>query len=75
VAKTLTVPPNLVRRAREGTYGLLAVAAQAIVGSAYASEQPEPTSRTNLDLQPSVTRAAAQAPRVLYLAGLAWPGA
>jgi hypothetical protein len=49
MAKTLTVPPGLVRRVREGTYGLLAVAAEAIERSAYANEQPEPTGRTNLE--------------------------
>lgn len=49
MTKTLTVPPNLVGRVREGTYGLLAVAAEAIVRSAHAHEQPESTSRTNLE--------------------------
>jgi hypothetical protein len=49
MAKTLTVPSNLVRRVREGTYGLLAVAAEAIERSAYANEQPEPASRTYLE--------------------------
>ncbi len=47
MAKALTIPPNLVGRVREGTYGVLAVAAEAIVQSAHAHEQPEPTSRTN----------------------------
>jgi hypothetical protein len=49
MAKPLTVPPNLVPRVRECTYGLLAVAAAATVRSTYANEQPEPTSRTNLE--------------------------
>jgi hypothetical protein len=47
VAKALTVPPNLVGRVREGTYGVLAAAAEAIVQSAHAHEQPEPSSRPN----------------------------
>ncbi|MGD1056431.1 MAG: hypothetical protein ABR992_03365 [Solirubrobacteraceae bacterium] len=47
MTKALTVPPNLVGRVREGTYGVLAVAAEAIVQSAHAHEQPEPTSRIN----------------------------
>src|ERR1700677_2983073 len=47
MAETLTVPPNLVGRVREGTYGLLA--AEAIVRSAHAHEQPEPMSHTNLE--------------------------
>lgn len=40
VAKTLTVSPNLVGRAREGTYGLLAAAAEAIVRSRTLMESP-----------------------------------
>jgi DNA-binding NarL/FixJ family response regulator len=47
--KTLTVPPNLISRVREATYGLLADAAAAIEGSAHANEQPEPTTRTSLE--------------------------
>jgi hypothetical protein len=49
MTKPLTVPPNLVARVREGIYGLLAVTAEAIERSAYANEQPEPTSRTYLE--------------------------
>jgi hypothetical protein len=49
MAKPLTVPPNLVPRVREGTYGLLVVAAEAIVDSAHVHEPPEPTSRAGLE--------------------------
>jgi hypothetical protein len=49
MAKTLIVPPNLVVRVREGTYGLLAAAAEATVGPAHVHEQPEPTSRAGLE--------------------------
>jgi hypothetical protein len=45
--RTLTIPPNLVPRVREGTYGLLAVAAGAIEQSAQAHEQPEAISLTH----------------------------
>jgi hypothetical protein len=49
MTKTLTVPPNLVPRVREGPYGLLAVAAQAIEQSAHAHRRPERLSRINLE--------------------------
>jgi hypothetical protein len=49
MTKPLTVPANLVPRVREGTYGLLAAAAEAILGPAQVHEQPEPTSRTDLE--------------------------
>jgi hypothetical protein len=39
MAKTLTVPPSLLRRVRAGTYGLLAVAAEAIEGTTALTER------------------------------------
>jgi DNA-binding CsgD family transcriptional regulator len=49
VAKSLTVPVNLVPRVREGAYGLLAAGAEAIVRSAHAHEQPGPMSCADVE--------------------------
>jgi hypothetical protein len=43
------IPPALIGRVREGAYGLLAVAAEAIVRSAHAHTKPDPTSRPELE--------------------------
>lgn len=49
MAETLIVPPSLVPRIREGTYGLLVAAAETIVQSAHVHGQPEPVSCANLE--------------------------
>lgn len=48
-AGALAVPPMLVDRVREGAYGLLALASEAIVRCALTHTEPEPMSRTQLE--------------------------
>lgn len=49
MAKALTAPPDLVGCVHEGSYGLLAAAAEAIVVSAHPHEPCTPMSRRKLE--------------------------
>jgi hypothetical protein len=45
---TLTIPPRLVERVREGAFALLAAPAEAIVAGALVAALPEPETRRQL---------------------------